>query len=218
MDNLESIAESIHAAFAARTEARERALAQARTLTRHCANAVRAVHREEREIALQELEKAAVLVKDLRDNLALFPEIYFEGYTQDALKEYAEAMIVFSLTGDGHLPSPVQLGLEYATYLKGMAEAVGELRRRCLDSLRLSDSQEAERMLSYMDDIFAVLITMDYPEAITGGLRRLTDIARSLIERTRGDLTISLRHEKLERSLRQLEEKLQGEEPLESSS
>lgn len=210
MDNLDSIAETIHTAFASRTEAREKALAQARSLTRHCANAIRAIHREERQAALAEMDQAASLVKELRQNSALFPEIYFEGYTQDALKEYAEAMIVFALTDNGHLPTPEQLGLEYATYLKGMAEAVGELRRRCLDSLRLSDTQEAERMLSYMDDIFAILVTMDYPEAITGGLRRLTDIARSLIERTRGDLTISLRHEKLEQSLRNLEEKLNG--------
>jgi len=210
MDNLDSIAETIHTAFASRTEAREKALAQARSLTRHCANAIRAIHREERQAARAEMDQAASLVKELRQNSALFPEIYFEGYTQDALKEYAEAMIVFALTDNGHLPTPEQLGLEYATYLKGMAEAVGELRRRCLDSLRLSDTQEAERMLSYMDDIFAILVTMDYPEAITGGLRRLTDIARSLIERTRGDLTISLRHEKLEQSLRNLEEKLNG--------
>lgn len=210
MDNLDSIAEKVHAAFALRTEAREKALAQARSLTRHCANAIRAIHREERQAALEEMDRAASLVKELRQNSASFPEIYFEGYTQDALKEYAEAMIVFALTLNGHLPTPEQLGLEYATYLKGMAEAVGELRRRCLDSLRLADTQEAERMLSYMDDIFAILVTMDYPDAITGGLRRLTDIARSLIERTRGDLTISLRHEKLEQSLRNLEEKLNG--------
>ncbi|MCS7246643.1 MAG: haloacid dehalogenase [Anaerolineales bacterium] len=214
MDNLEEIAETIHAAFASRTAAREEALSQARALTRHCANAIRAIHREERATALEEMEKASVLVKSLRQNLALFPEIYFEGYTQDALKEYAEAVIVYSLTGEGHLPTPEQLELEYATYLKGMAEAIGELRRRCLDSLRLANTQEAERMLTYMDDIFAVLVTMDYPEAITGGLRRLTDIARSLIERTRGDLTLSLRHEKLEESLRLLEEKLNGCLPL----
>ncbi|MCS6906659.1 MAG: haloacid dehalogenase [Anaerolineales bacterium] len=214
MDNLEEIAETIHAAFASRTAAREEALSQARALTRHCANAIRAIHREERATALEEMEKASVLVKSLRQNLALFPEIYFEGYTQDALKEYAEAVIVYSLTGEGHLPTPEQLELEYATYLKGMAEAIGELRRRCLDSLRLANTQEAERMLTYMDDIFAVLVTMDYPEAITGGLRRLTDIARSLIERTRGDLTLSLRHEKLEGSLRLLEEKLNGCLPL----
>ncbi len=210
MDNLDAIAESIHTAFASRTEARERTLAQARRLTRHCANAIRAIHREERQIASEELEEAAVLAKELRKNQALFAEIYYEGYTQDALKEYAEAIIVFALTENSILPTPEQLGLEYATYLKGMAEAIGELRRRCLDSLRLADLQEAERMLAYMDDIFAVLVTMDYPEAITGGLRRLTDIARSLIERTRGDLTISLRHEKLEQSLRMLEEKLNG--------
>lgn len=210
MDNLETIAETIHTAFASRTEAREKALAQARSLTRHCANAIRAIHRQERNAALEEMDRAASLVKELRQNSVSFAEIYFEGYTQDALKEYAEAMIVFGLTMNGHLPTPEQLGLEYATYLKGMAEAVGELRRRCLDSLRLADTQEAERMLTYMDDIFAILVTMDYPDAITGGLRRLTDIARSLIERTRGDLTISLRHEKLEQSLRNLEEKLNG--------
>ncbi|PWH16703.1 MAG: haloacid dehalogenase [Anaerolineae bacterium] len=210
MDNLDRIAETIHTNFALRTEAREKALSHARTLTRYCANAIRAIHRQERQIALEEMEQAAALVRELRQNATLYPEIYFEGYTQDALKEYAEAMIVFALTGQGDIPTPEQLGLEYATYLKGMAEAVGELRRRCLDSLRLDDSQEAERMLAYMDDIFSVLVTMDYPDAITGGLRRLTDVARSLIERTRGDLTISLRHEKLEQSLRNLEEKLNG--------
>lgn len=210
MNNLETIAESIHTAFASRSEAREKALTQARQLTRHCANAIRAVHRAERQVALQELERATRLVEELRRNRLDFAEIYYDGYTQDALKEFAEAMIVFSLTADGVLPTPEELGLEYATYLKGMAEAVGELRRRCLDSLRLADFQEAERMLSYMDEIFAVLVTMDYPDAITGGLRRLTDIARSLIERTRGDLTISLRHEKLEQSLLRLEQKLNG--------
>ncbi len=210
MENLESIAETIHAAFVSRTEARERALSHARSLTRHCANAIRAIHRQDREVAIHELQNAASLVKELRQNQSLFAEIYYEGYTQDALKEYAEAMIVLALTEDGVLPTPEELGLEYAAYLKGMAEAIGELRRRCLDSLRLNDSEEAERMLSFMDDIFAVLVTMDYPDAITGGLRRLTDIARSLIERTRGDLTISLRHEKLEQSLRLLEEKLDG--------
>jgi translin len=100
------------------------------------------------------------------------------------------------------------LSLEHATYLQGLAEAVGELRRRCLDLLRLGHSQEAERLLSCMDDIYTVLVTMDYPDAITGGLRRLTDIARGVTERTRGDMTISLRQEQLERSLQRLEEKL----------
>lgn len=210
MQNLEAISDKIHQAFAQRTAARDTALAQARTLTRHCANAIRAIHRDERNLALDELNTAAALARELQRNLQTFPDIYFDGYTQDALKEYAEAHIVFSLTADNPLPHPDDLGLEYTAYLKGLAEAVGELRRRCLDNLRVDRSQEAEKMLVYMDDIFAVLTSMDYPDAITGGLRRLTDIARSLIERTRGDLTLSLRQEKLEQSLSKLEEKLKG--------
>ena len=109
---------------------------------------------------------------------------------------------------DGRLPDPEELDLEYATYLKGLAEATGELRRSCLDLLRQSHTGKAEKLLEYMDDIYAILITMDYPDAITGGLRRLTDIVRSVTERTRGDLTISLRQAQLEQSLQRLEERI----------
>ncbi|HEC61005.1 MAG TPA: haloacid dehalogenase, partial [bacterium] len=143
-------------------------------------------------------------------DLAQHPDLYHAGYTQDALKEYAEANIVCALLEDNELPTPEELTLEYATYLKGLAEAAGELRRRCLDILRHGHSQEAERLLNNMDDIYAVLVTMDYPDAITGGLRRLTDIVRSINERTRGDMTLSLRQEHLEESLKRLETKLEG--------
>jgi translin len=109
------------------------------------------------------------------------------------------------LLQDESLPSPEELGLEPATFLQGLAEAAGELRRRCLDILRHGHSEEAERLLGHMDDIYAVLVTMDYPDAITGGLRRLTDIVRGVTERTRGDMTISLRQDKLERAMQKLE-------------
>lgn len=208
MKNLELIAERIRQTFEARTAARDRALSLARTLTRHCAHAIRAIHRDERELALQNLSEARRLVDSLQTDLAEYPDLYYAGYTQDALKEFAEASIVFALVGDGALPNPNDLGLEDNTYLNGLAEATGELRRRCLDILRHGYSQEAERLLNHMDDIYAVLITMDYPDAITGGLRRQTDIVRSLIERTRGDLTLSLRQEHLEQSLRRLEKKI----------
>jgi translin len=208
MDNLETIAERIRQTFEARTAARDRALSLARTLTRHCAHAIRAIHRDEPELALENLGEARRLVDSLQADLAEYPDLYYAGYTQDALKEFAEASIVFALVGDGALPSPNDLGLEDNTYLNGLAEAVGEMRRRCLDILRHGYSQEAERLLNHMDDIYAVLITMDYPDAITGGLRRQTDIVRSLIERTRGDLTLSLRQEHLEQSLRRLEKKI----------
>lgn len=208
MPDLEEITEHIHAAFETRTAARDRALSQARTLTRHCANAIRAIHRDEEPLAQQHLSDAANLATALRTDLAEYPDLYHAGYTQDALKEYAEAMSVYALIGAKPLPGPQQLSLEPSTYLQGLAEAVGELRRRCLDALLHNRPAEAERLLIEMDDIYAVLVTMDYPDAITGGLRRLTDVARAIIERTRGDLTMSLRQSRLEGSLRGLEERL----------
>jgi translin len=208
MQHIDEIAERIHKSFDARTAARDRALAQTRLLTRHCANAIRAVHREEFELAEENLAQARELAGSLQSDLAPYADLFHSGYTQDALKEYAEASIVYALVRDEPLPTPEALSLEHATYLQGLAEAVGELRRRSLDLLRLGHSQDAERLLSYMDDIYTVLVTMDYPDAITRGLRRLTDIARGVTERTRGDMTISLRQEQLEHSLQRLEEKL----------
>jgi translin len=213
MSRLEEAAERIHIVFETRTAARDRALTQARTLTRHCANAIRAIHRDEDEIASQNLLAAGKIVNELQAELAGYPDIYFAGYTQDALKEYAEANLVDALINNKPLPEPEDLDLESATYLKGLAEAVGELRRRCLDVLLHRNSSEAERLLEEMDDIYAILVTMDYPDAITGGLRRLTDVARGIIERTRGDLAISLRQERLESSLRELEKRLDQIDP-----
>lgn len=208
MENLEQIAERIREAFEIRTQARDQALAQTRKLTRYSANAIRAVHRNEMDDVIGNLDQASKLVEKLMTNLRDYPDLYHAGYTQDALKEYAEANIVYALLQNGDLPTPEELEIEPATYLKGLAEAVGELRRRCLDILRHGHSEEAERLLQHMDNIFAVLVTMDFPDAITGGLRRLTDIARSLIERTRGDMTISIRQEQLEASMKRLEERL----------
>jgi len=208
MENLDQIAERIREAFEIRTQARDQALAQTRKLTRYSANAIRAVHRNEMDDVIGNLDQASKLVEKLMTNLRDYPDLYHAGYTQDALKEYAEANIVFALLQNGDLPTPEELEIEPATYLKGLAEAVGELRRRCLDILRHGHSEEAELLLQHMDNIFAVLVTMDFPDAITGGLRRLTDIARSLIERTRGDMTISIRQEQLEASMKRLEERL----------
>jgi translin len=211
MDRLEKIADQIHQAFVARTSARDHALTQARTLTRYCANTIRAVHRNEFSLAKEHLDNASRLVGSLHTDLEDYPDLYYAGYTQDALKEYAEASIVYALVNDKELPSPQELGLENSTYLNGLAESVGEFRRRCLDILRQGYSKEAEQLLQHMDDIYAVLITMDYPNAITGGIRRQTDIARSITERTRGDLTLSLRQEHLERSMQRLEGRIKGE-------
>ncbi len=212
MERLEDIAERIHQSFEERTAARDRALAQARTLTRHCANAIRAIHRDEFTLAEEHITEARQLVSAIHENLAGYPDLYYAGYTQDALKEFAEANLTYALVRNGQLPSPEELELVNATYLQGLAEAAGEMRRRCLDMLLQGHSQEAERVLGAMDDIYDVLVTMDYPDAITGGLRRLTDILRSITERTRGDLTLSLRQEALEESLRRVENQLRTPE------
>ena len=208
MDKLDTIIEQIHQSLETRTKVRDQALKQARVLTRHCANAIRAVHRDERSLAQEHLAIARELVETLSQNHADHPDIYFAGYTQDALKEFAEASITYALINDEPLPAPDELALEHNTYLKGLAETAGELRRKCLDILRDGHSEEAERLLGYMDDIYAVLVTMDYPDAITRGLRRLTDIVRGVTERTRGDLTLSLRQERLEKQLRAFESRL----------
>jgi len=210
MDHLEEIAERIRAEFDTITEARDKTLTQARTLTRHCAHAIRAVHREDHDKVKQELAEARNLAESLTSVLVKqHPNLYFTGYTQDALKEYAEANIVFALVTGKPLPTPEDLGLEVATYLKGLAETIGELRRRCLDILRGGHSQEAEVLLNHMDEIYLVLVTIDYPDAVTMGLRRLTDISRGIVERTRGDITLSLRQERLEQTIRKAEENLQ---------
>jgi translin len=205
---LEGIAECARQAFEAQTLCRDRALSQTRIMIRHCAHAIRAVHRQEREVAQAELAHAHTLMSSLRNDLQDYPQLYYAGYTQDALKEYAEANITYALIFNEDLPSPEKLGLAYDTYLQGLAEANGELRRCCLDILRHGYSEEAERLMSVMDDIYAILVTMDFADAITGGLRRLTDIVRTINERTRGDLTITLRQSHLEANLKHLEEQL----------
>ena len=210
MHKLEKIAEQIRQEFEMRTAVRDKALAQARALTRACALAIRAVHREEAEVMQGHLDEAHKLATALRTDLEEHCDLYYAGYSQDALKEYAEAHIACALIRHQPLPTPEGLDVPPFTYLNGLAEAVGELRRRCLDILRHGYSDEVEQLLSHMDDIFSVLVTMDYPDAITNGLRRQTDIARSLIERTRGDITYSLRGEHLERSISRLSEQISG--------
>jgi translin len=210
MDKLENIAEQIRQTFDALTIARDQALTQARALTRACALSIRAVHRDETDVMQAHLEEARQLANALCTGLADHPALFYAGYTQDSLKEFAEASITCALIRHEGLPSPDDLALPPHTYLNGLAESVGEMRRRCLDMLRQDNSAEAERLLGLMDDIFSILVTMDYPDAITNGLRRQTDIIRAIIERTRGDVTFSLRGEKLERSIASLSEHLPG--------
>lgn len=210
MHKLEKIAEQIRQDLEQRNAVRENALKQARQLTRACSLAIRAVHRNEFDLMEGFLAEAQALADTLRNDLRGYPDLYYAGYSQDALKEFVEANVTCALIQNQALQTPEELGVEYTTYLNGLAEVVGELRRRILDILRTGYSQEAERLLNHMDDIYSVLVTMDYPDAITNGLRRQTDNVRGIIEKTRGDITFSLRGEDLAQAIRRLDKQLRG--------
>jgi translin len=210
MHKLESIADQIRKNFDARTAARDQALAQARQLTRACSLAIRAVHRDDTETMQAQLLEAHRLADTLRNSLVSYPDLFHAGYTQDALKEFVEANVTCALIKSQPLPTPEELGVEPATYLNGLAEVVGELRRRTMDILRHGYSTEAERLMGVMDEIYSVLVTMDYPDAITNGLRRQTDLARGIIEKTRGDITFSLRGGHLEEAIGRLLTQMNG--------
>ena len=211
MHKLEQITDRIRKTFDARTSARDHALAQARQLTRACSLAIRAVHRDEADVMNGHLQEARQLADTLRDSLASYPDLFFAGYTQDALKEFVEANVTCALIRNEPLLTPEELVVEPSTYLNGLAEVVGELRRRSLDILRHGYSTEVERLLGIMDDIYSVMVTMDYPDAITNGLRRQTDLARGIIEKTRGDITFSLRGEHLTQAISQLSAQLNSD-------
>jgi translin len=208
MDGLEEISDRILEYLEKKNNARDHALKNSRATIRHCSTAIRAIHRQERETALADLAKAKTLLASIKADLEPYPDLYHAGYTQDAQKEYAEANIVLALIWEDPLPSPEQLAVEYAAYLGGLAEAAGELRRRTLDVLRQGDEEQAERLLASMDEIYGLLVTVDFPDAITGNLRRTTDMVRGVTERTRGDLTTFVQQHKLQDALTSLENKI----------
>jgi translin len=208
MDQLGEIIDGIREALTVENRARDQALQRSRGLIRLCAHAIRATHREEWQVAADKIdqarEEATALVDDLRD----FPNLYHAGYTQDGLKEYVEAVLTYAIIRGEPLAARESLNVEPSTYLGGLAEAATELRRRILDLLRHRHDEEAERLLAAMDTIYDELITIDFPDAITQGLRRRSDVLRGVLERTRGDLTNSLRQQELQDALRDLERQL----------
>ncbi len=206
LDNLDSIAETIRQALSVRDEAREKALPLCRESIRHSSNAIRAVHRQEFDQAAEWLKSARNLLTAAEQAVAAHSELGKAGLIRDAQKELAEANITLALVTGKPLPSPVELGVDAAAFLNGLGEAVGELRRYLLDSMRRGDLSRGEDLLSVMDDIYSVLVTMDFPDAITDGLRRTTDIVRGVLERTRSDLTLTMRQKDLETRLEKLEE------------
>lgn len=208
--DLGPISDQIRKRLDAKSQAREKGLRGSRQAIRHCANSIRATHRGEMEVAQELMGEARRSLDEARGAMEPFPDIYYAGFLQDAEKEYAEACGTFALINDREIPTPEEIAVGDAPYLNGLAEAIGELRRHILDIMRHGQLQRGEELLGAMDDIYYVLVSMDYPDAMTGGLRRTTDIARSIMERTRGDLSLTLVQRNLSDTIERHQERIEG--------
>ena len=192
--------------LSSRHQARERALAVSREVIRFSANAIRAVQRAEFDEARRLIEEGGVRLKQTIPIREQNPEIYYAGFLSDARKEFTEANVTLAVVSGGEIPTPEDLDVDPPAFLNGLAEVIGELRRNILDSLRRDAFDRCEEFMEVMDEIYGILVTVDFPEGVTGGLRRSTDAMRGVLERTRGDLTLALRQRKLELKLAAWEE------------
>ena len=207
-DGLSEIADSVRAYLDAKHKAREQALALTREVIRLSANAIRNVHRRQFDVADELLAKAKSNLDLTKAGLTDHGDIFHAGFVHDAQKEFAEANTTLAFIAGRPLPTPESLGIMGAAYLNGIGETVGELRRHLLDALRSGDIQHCEEALDAMTDIYDALVTMDYPEAVTGGLRRTADAMRGILERTRGDFTMAYAQRRLEDKLRDFQDRL----------
>lgn len=208
MDQLTAIVERAREELTAKNSVREATLQRSRELIRYCAHAIRATHRGEYDQASELLATARAAAAAMTADLEAHPDLYHTGYTLDALKELAEAHLTFAWITGQPLPEPEELNVPYVAYLNGMGEAIAELRRHVLDLIRRGEVEEGEPFLQLMDEAYSLLMTVDFPEAITGGLRRTSDMVRGVVERTRGDLTVAVRQEQLQEALQAFEEQV----------
>ncbi len=209
-ENIDIIGQEAITHLGLKNAARERALPKSRAAIRFCANSIRATHRQETETAQTLLQQAAQLLAEMTTDLHDHQDIFYAGFVQDAQKEYAEAVTFATLTQSQPLPMAQDLAISWSAYLNGLAEAVGELRRYVLDQLRHGNFEQCEVYLRYMDDVYGVLVSVDFPDAVTAGLRRTTDVTRSILEKTRGDLTTALTQAQLQQTMLSLQQDLQG--------
>jgi translin len=200
-DELAQLAEGVRLELDSIHAARETSLAACRRTIQACGASIRAVHRRERERAAELAGEAASWLRKAHEALRPHPALAAAGPLHDAEKEYGEARLTAAMVAGEPLPSHHDLEISPASWLNGLAEAASELRRHLLDRLRDGDLDTADALLATMDDAYGLLVTMDYPDAVTGGLRRTTDALRAVLERTRGDLTTTLLQGRLQAAL-----------------
>jgi translin len=204
-ENLDAYADKIRADLETKDAVREKVLPLCRELIRYAGITIRAIHRQEFEEAKKLLEEGRKVRVALEQAVCECEELRYHGFVKDAQKEYTEANSVFALVSGQTLPGPDELQVDYGAYLNGLGDTVGELRRYILDNMRHGDLSKCEETLSAMDDIYTILVTMDFPDAITGGLRHTTDQVRGILEKTRGDITLAVRQQALESKLNEFQ-------------
>ena len=197
MEKLNEITEKISSKFTGITNARDEILQLQREVIRCASLSIRATHRGEFEKAKEILINADNMIDEKREIFSNYPELYYAGYFLDAMKELAEARITLALIKGEEIPDPDEIKCEYSSYVNGMGEAIGELRRYVLDKIRHESFDGGDEVLDRMEELYCVLTSLDFPDAITRGLRRTADIARSIIEKTRGDLTLNIAQKRL---------------------
>jgi translin len=198
---LSAIVAPVQDGLAASNAAREAALPACRQVIRSAGSSIRAVHRLEPDRARTLADEAEAALRTAQEVLAPFPAIREAGFLHDAEKEYVEARTVAVLVSGEPLPGPVDLAVDPTAWLRGIAEAASELRRHLLDRLRDGDLARGEELLGVMDDVYDALVVIDWPDAITNGLRRTLDALRAVLERTRGDVTTTVLQTRLQRAI-----------------
>lgn len=199
--DFDRLGDSLRADLQAKYAAREMGLPLSRTAIRLSANAIRAIHRGDKSEGERLLDEARLALDEAATAMAEHPDIKYAGFLHDAAKEYAEGRLTYALVFQSPIPTPDEIRVEPQAYLNGLGEAVGEMRRHILDLMRTGDLGRSEELMETMDEIYHLLTTMDFPDAMTGGLRRTTDVARSIIERTRGDLATTIMQQSLKNAL-----------------
>lgn len=201
---LQDVAGRISASLTAADKAREEGLPHCRRAIRGCSRAIQAIHRDDIATFTRFAGEAESELRAAQNAMRHHPRIAFAGFLHDAEKEYAEARLTFSLVREEAIPDPEDLGVEPPAWLNGLAEAASELRRYLLDQLRAGHPQVAERLLAAMQDVYDLLTTFDFPDAITGGLRRSNDALRAVLERSRADVTTTVLQESFRADFRSM--------------
>ncbi|MCB1260154.1 MAG: hypothetical protein KDB33_07170 [Acidimicrobiales bacterium] len=200
-ERLDAVIATVTGDLDAAHAAREAGLPACRRAIRAAGSSIRATHRLEFDRAELLLAESEHEIRAAQAALAPFPALVHAGFLADAEKEFVEARLVLAFVRDEELPGPDELAVGAVAWMKGLAEAASELRRHLLDRLRAGDLARGEELLGVMDDAYDALVRVDYPDAITAGLRRTLDALRAVLERTRGDVTTTVLQTRLQRSI-----------------